>query len=253
LLFGHYYSHYCCLLYFAVCYIIIIFYPRQSLFSAHTHTTHNNVFNSIYLHNAWTYLHDFGALQPCFFLNDLSRLYLSNLQHNVAPPSDKVNNPTTEFFAYKIKPGHCVRLTASLKQLQSLICIMCDTFQCGVVHKMSVNFTFINCVILSGVTWWKTTLSLIKSGFYIFLLPDFRTNIINIDYANTSLSFKDMLGVSAVLLQKAFIINFIYIILTFYRKLAKACAFVWTRVVTTKSLQHYSFYTPICVQKWHRR
>jgi len=30
------------LLYFAVYYIIIIFYPRQSLFSAHTHTTHNN-------------------------------------------------------------------------------------------------------------------------------------------------------------------------------------------------------------------
>jgi len=30
-------------LYFAVYYIIIIFYPRQSLFSAHTHTTHNNV------------------------------------------------------------------------------------------------------------------------------------------------------------------------------------------------------------------
>jgi len=29
-------------LYFAVYYIIIIFYPRQSLFSAHTHTTHNN-------------------------------------------------------------------------------------------------------------------------------------------------------------------------------------------------------------------
>jgi len=29
------------LLYFAVYYIIIIFYPRQSLFSAHTHTTHN--------------------------------------------------------------------------------------------------------------------------------------------------------------------------------------------------------------------
>jgi len=27
---------FCCLL------IIIIFYPRQSLFSAHTHTTHNN-------------------------------------------------------------------------------------------------------------------------------------------------------------------------------------------------------------------
>jgi len=32
------------LLYFAVYYIIIIFYPRQSLFSAHTHTTHNNVY-----------------------------------------------------------------------------------------------------------------------------------------------------------------------------------------------------------------
>jgi len=31
------------LLYFAVYYIIIIFYPRQSLFSAHTHTTHNSV------------------------------------------------------------------------------------------------------------------------------------------------------------------------------------------------------------------
>jgi len=31
------------LLYFAVYYIIIIFYPRQSLFSAHTHTTHNKV------------------------------------------------------------------------------------------------------------------------------------------------------------------------------------------------------------------
>ena len=43
LLFGHYYSHYCCLLYFAVCYMIIIFYPRQSLFTAHTHTTHNNL------------------------------------------------------------------------------------------------------------------------------------------------------------------------------------------------------------------
>jgi len=28
---------FCCLL------IIIIFYPRQSLFSAHTHTTHNNM------------------------------------------------------------------------------------------------------------------------------------------------------------------------------------------------------------------
>jgi len=31
------------LLYSAVYYIIIIFYPRQSLFSAHTHTTHNNI------------------------------------------------------------------------------------------------------------------------------------------------------------------------------------------------------------------
>jgi len=30
---------FCCLL------IIIIFYPRQSLFSAHTHTTHNNIAN----------------------------------------------------------------------------------------------------------------------------------------------------------------------------------------------------------------
>ena len=37
------YSHYCCLLYFADCCIIIIFYPRQSLFSAHTHTTHNTM------------------------------------------------------------------------------------------------------------------------------------------------------------------------------------------------------------------
>jgi len=64
-----------------------------------------------------------------------------------------------------------------------------------------------------------------KSGFYIFLLPDFSTNIITIDDTNTSLSFKDMLGVSAVLLQKAFIINFIYIILPFYSKLAKACVF----------------------------
>jgi len=31
------------LLYFADCCLIIIFYPRQSLFSAHTHTTHNNM------------------------------------------------------------------------------------------------------------------------------------------------------------------------------------------------------------------
>jgi len=27
--------------------IIVIFYPRQSLFSAHTHTTHNNVWNPV--------------------------------------------------------------------------------------------------------------------------------------------------------------------------------------------------------------
>ena len=31
------------LMYFANCCIIIIFYPRPSLFSAHTHTTHNTI------------------------------------------------------------------------------------------------------------------------------------------------------------------------------------------------------------------
>jgi len=39
------------LLYSAVYYIIIIFYPRQSLFSAHTHTTHNIVYE---YHTLWT-------------------------------------------------------------------------------------------------------------------------------------------------------------------------------------------------------
>jgi len=59
------------LLYFAVSYIIIIFYPRQSLFSAHTHTTHNSMFCHMQfvvpyirlLNRVWNY----GKV--CFFLN----------------------------------------------------------------------------------------------------------------------------------------------------------------------------------------
>jgi len=49
------------LLYLAVYYIIIIFYPRQSLFSAHTHTTHTLLFHRL-LH-LWVFtIYDTGCI-----------------------------------------------------------------------------------------------------------------------------------------------------------------------------------------------
>ena len=71
----------------------------------------------------------------------------------MAPPSDKVNNLINRCFAYKIKRRHRIQLPTTATNYSHSFwhaSVSCCS-------EIVVNFTFINCLIQSAATWWKTT------------------------------------------------------------------------------------------------
>jgi len=95
----------------------------------------------------------FGAPQRRLVLNTISfhidQIYNTKRRYLALMPA-----PDNQVFILRNQGDHWIRLSTSLKELHRFAFL---TLQCRPVLNIPLNFTFIHCLIQSGVTWRKTT------------------------------------------------------------------------------------------------